>query len=272
MPGPSAPPQCRSCGRLHGSWTCGECGGTSLRSVRVGSQRTAEELGRAFPGAVVRSSGASTSAGVIAAVGPEPALVVATPGAEPRAEGGYVAAVLLDAALMTARLSLDSGEQALRTWMGAAALVRPAPEGIVLLVGDALPTVSQALVRWDPAGFAERELREREQLALPPALHHVAVDGPRDAVMALLGRAALPAAAVVLGPAPVEEPDGVRTPAEPGTLALGADGERMVRALVRAPWAVAGEVTAALRSAQAVRSARGEGRTARVRVEPADVW
>jgi primosomal protein N' (replication factor Y) len=278
LPGPGAPPQCRWCGRLAAAWSCPECGGVHLRSLRVGSERTAEELGRAFPGALVRSSGAGATGGVLASVGAEAALVVATPGAEPEADGGYAAAVLLDAATVTARDDLDVGEQALRTWMAAAALVRPAPEGVVLLVGDAAPAVTQAFVRWDAGGFAARELAERDELRLPPAVHHLTLDGARDGVEALLGRLVLPAGTVVLGPLPVDEqPQGPPDQAAPveraATLAgLEPHREQLVRAVVRGPWTTAVDVTAAVRAAQAVRSARGDGGHVRVRVEPGELW
>ncbi|AMC54763.1 primosomal protein N' [Mycobacterium tuberculosis variant bovis] len=54
-----------------------------------------------------------------------PALVVATPGAEPRAPGGYGAALLLDSWALLGRQDLRAAEDALWRWMTAAALVRP---------------------------------------------------------------------------------------------------------------------------------------------------
>jgi primosomal protein N' (replication factor Y) len=48
---------CRWCGRPAADWACPDCGGTRLRSSVVGAGRTAEELGRAFPGTPVRTSG-----------------------------------------------------------------------------------------------------------------------------------------------------------------------------------------------------------------------
>ncbi len=76
-----------------GSWTCPRCGDGRLRAAVTGAGRTAEELGRAFPCTPIRMSGGD---GVIAGVPATPAVIVATPGAEPRADGGYLAAVLLD--------------------------------------------------------------------------------------------------------------------------------------------------------------------------------
>ena len=284
LPASGSTPQCRWCGRLAGDWRCPECSATNLRSVRVGSDRTAEELGRAFPGVTVRISGASATAGVIPEVGERSALVVATPGAEPVATTGYAAALLLDAAVVTGRPSLDVAEQALRTWIGAASLVRPASDGgVVLLVGDAAPAPTQALVRWDPAGLAERELAERAELRLPPAVHMVSLEGPRDAVEALLARITLPAGADVLGPHALEAPGGPRPdaprdeaagrPAEgpAAALLLDPEGRRPARALVRAPWDAAAEVTVRVAAAVATRSAKREPGSVRVQVEPLDV-
>ena len=252
--------RCGWCGDSATGWSCPQCRGTGFRAVRVGSQRTAEELGQAFPGVVVRSSGAAT--GILDKVGPRPQLVVATPGAEPRVEGGYAAALLLDAAVLTGRPSLDVGEQALRTWLAAAALVRPAGEGgQVLLVGDGAPVPTQALVRWDPAGHADRELAERGEIGLPPAAHLAVLTGPRDAVTALLGRLELPRDAVVLGPVAV---------GEPATDQLDPEATREVRALIRSPWARGPAVARALRAGVAARSAGGLT-PVRVRLEPADV-
>jgi primosomal protein N' (replication factor Y) len=263
---PGAPPGCRLCGAPAVAWRCGECGGTRLRAVRVGSARTAEELGRAFPGVPVRVSGGGARLDTLPA---RPAVVVATPGAEPVAEGQYAAALLLDAAVATGRPHLDAGEQALRSWLRAAALVRPAAEGgVVLLVGDGAPVPTQAFVRWDPAGHAERELAERAEVRMPPAVHVVAVEGPRDAVRALLDRAGLPVATEVVGPVPVpEEDDG--GDAAPALLEVA--GEQPVRALLRSPWAEAAAVARAVRAAVAAASARREP-PVRVRAEPGDVW
>lgn len=264
VPGPGRPAQCRWCGRLAGDWRCPVCSSTGLRSVRVGSERTAEELGRAFPGVPVRVSGAA--AGILDSVGEQAALVVATPGAEPRAAGGYAAALLLDAAVVTARPGLDVSVQALRTWAAAASLVRPAGDGgVVLLVGDPAPAPAQALVRWDPAWLAERELAERAELRLPPAAHLVSLEGSWDAVEGLLSRLSLPTGVDVLGPLPLSE-----RPEPDADVLLEPDALRPARALIRSTWAQADEVTAVLAAAVAARSARREP-PVRVHAEPLDV-
>src|SRR4029079_18498257 len=91
---------------------------------------------------------------------------VATPGAEPVAAGGYGAALLLDGWALLSRADLRAAEEALRRWLNAAALVRA--DGRVVVGADAGIPAVQALVRWDTAGFAARELAERTELGFPP--------------------------------------------------------------------------------------------------------
>lgn len=269
LPGPGAPPQCAWCGALAGAWSCDECHWTGLRSVRVGSGRTAEELGRAFPGVAVRVSGASAPGGVISVVGPRPAVIVATPGAEPVAEGGYAAALLLDAALSTAHVGLAVAQDALHRWLAAAGLVRSAREGgQVLLVGDAAPGPTNALVRWDPAGFADRELAERRELDLPPAVRVAAVTGDRQAVEAFVARVGLADASTTLGP--VEVPEAVGRPARGGA---GRDPSLQppVRTIVRVPLREGRLLARELSASLAVRSAKREGGSVRVQLDPKEM-
>ena len=206
----SSVPSCSWCGHLAQQWRCSECSFTHWRYSAAGATRTAEELGRAFPNVPVISSAGDH---VRASVGPEPALVVATPGAEPVAFGGYAAALLLDADKMLRFDSLRAPEAALRRWLNAAALVRPAAlEGTVVTTASPSP-VEQALVRWDPAWFARQELEERAQTGLPPAVRTAAVTGAEADVRAFmeefLGSSALPERVReqlrIVGPVPLDQ-------------------------------------------------------------------
>lgn len=254
-----AVPYCRWCGHLAGDRRCPSCGATGVRAIVVGARRTAEELGRAFPSVPVRTSGRD---GVLDRVDGSPALVVSTPGAEPVAEGGYAAALLLDGWVLVGRPDLRAAEEALRRWMNAAALVRPAGAGgqVVVLAEAALPVV-QALVRWDPVTYAEREMAERTELAFPPAARMAALTGTPEAVRDLLAHTELPPGADVLGPVPAE-PTARRGEDDPG-----GPSER---ALIRVPPPEGTALARALRAAQGVRSARKAADPVRVRVDPAD--
>jgi len=251
-------PGCRWCGALAADWTCSRCGSGQLRALVTGAARTAEELGRAFPGVPVRTSGGQH---VLAEVPAEPALVVATPGAEPVAAGGYAAALLLDGWALLGRASLRAAEETLRRWLNAAALVRPAGP-VVVLAEASLPAV-QALIRWDPVGFAERELAERTELGFPPAVRMAAITGSSGAIADFVGLAGLPARAEILGP----------VPAQPGPTANGTEpeSEPQERALIRIPRTEGLALARALHAAQAARSARKDGAAVRVQLDPAEV-
>jgi primosomal protein N' (replication factor Y) (superfamily II helicase) len=258
-------PVCGWCGRS-GDARCPECGQAGLRALVVGARRTAEELARAFPAAVVRTSGGTE---VIAEVDAAPAVVVATPGAEPRAPDGYAAAILLDGWALLGRASLRASEEALRRWLNAAALVRPGHDGgsVVVVAGAGLSPV-QALVRWDPVTHAERELAERAELRFPPAVRMASLTGAPDAVRDVLREAVLPAGAEVLGPVPAGGGAG------PGPREPGPDGQRpgeTVRVLVRVERRDGTALAAALRAAQAVRSARKDAGPVRLQLDPAEL-
>lgn len=185
---------------------CPVCGQHHLRHQVSGLARTAQELGAAFPRVPVVISGRQGGGGreqgqVVQQVSQREQLVLATPGAEPQAEGGYAAVVILDAWVMLSRPSLRAPEQALRRWMAAAALAAPTceagpPSPLVIVASPQLPTV-QALVRWDAQGWAAQQLQQREQARLPPAARVALVEGPRAAVQAVLHAAQLPQAAMV---------------------------------------------------------------------------
>ncbi|MFC5945970.1 primosome assembly protein PriA, partial [Micromonospora harpali] len=133
------------------------------------------------------------------------------------------------------------------------ALARPATAGgrvVVVAVGALAPV--QALLRWDAAWFAARELAERRELGFPPAVRMASVTGPPDAVADLLAAARLPEAAEVLGPVP-------------------ADGEKE-RMLVRVPRARAAALAGALHAAAGVRTLRKAADPVRVQIDPLSLF
>ncbi|MGN6793428.1 MAG: primosomal protein N' [Streptosporangiaceae bacterium] len=257
LAGPLQPLRCGWCGATAGQ-NCHNCGGTGIRALVTGERRTAEELSHAFPGVPVRRSSGQE---VLTAIPDIPAIVIATPGAEPRAAGGYAAAILLDGWALLARPSLRAAEEALRRWMNAAALVRPGPAGgkVVLLAEPDLPP-AQALIRWDPATHAERELAERAELRFPPAVRMAALTGADDDVRELLGAVTLPPRSDVLGPVPA----GRQAPA-------AAQADAVVRYLIRAPSAEGTALAVALRAGLARRSAAKSPGQMRLQLDPGEL-
>jgi primosomal protein N' (replication factor Y) len=229
-----------------------------VRAVVNGARRTAEELGRAFPGTPVITSAGDT---IVDRTEDGPALVIATPGAEPRTPQGYGAALLLDSWALLGRQDLRAAEDTLRRWMAAAALVRDRESGgvVTVVAESSIPTV-QALIRWDPVGHADAELTTRAEVGLPPAVHIAALDGDPDSVTALLEQARLPDDADVLGPVPL--PPGVRRPA-------GVPEELpVIRMLARVGRDHGLVLAAALRRGVGVLSARGSHHPVRVQIDP----
>ncbi|MFF2270669.1 primosomal protein N' [Agromyces sp. NPDC058136] len=193
-------PRCTLCGTSAATWQCPVCESTKLRAATIGASRTADELGRAFPRArVILSDGEKT----VLRVGAEPALVVATRGAEPVAEGGYRAILLLDGERMLLRESLRVAEDCLRWWSNAVALATPGAP--VFLVGVA-GALAQALAGWRQLEWAGTELAARRALRFPPAVRVASVTAAHASLERAITAATEAAPGVdVLGPTPVDD-------------------------------------------------------------------
>jgi primosomal protein N' (replication factor Y) len=171
---------CSWCGAPEAAWRCENCQSTRIRPAGAGASRTAEELGRAFPGVRIVVADGERS---IQAIDAQPVIVVATRGAEPIAAGGYRAVLLLDGDRMVARESLRVGEDCLRWWSDAAALAADDAPVVLVGVGGAL---ASALVTGRQADYARAELVDRRALRFPPAVRVATVIGLPDAVDAAL--------------------------------------------------------------------------------------
>jgi primosomal protein N' (replication factor Y) len=259
--GQSALPQCRWCSTPAPEWRCRHCGAGRLRRGAAGVLRTAEELGRAFPGkAVVTSSGDQ----VKATVSDARALVVATVGAEPIAAGGYAAALLLDGNSLLRRENLRAGEDTVRRWFNAAALVRPANEGGLVVVTADDTAATGALLRWDPAGYASRELALRQELQLPPAVRIASVTGKRADVVHFTESLADTIQLRTAGPAPVSL-------ALSAQRASGRDDDPDVRTLIFIPYAQAAVATRSMRAVKAASAAKRTSGPVQLRLDGVDV-
>jgi primosomal protein N' (replication factor Y) len=216
---------------------------------------------------------------VLAEVPGGPAIVVATPGAEPTAPGGYAAALLLDTASLLLRPDLRADEEALRRWLNVVALVRPGPDGgSVLAVGDSGSRALQALVRLDPPGFAARELGDRADAGFPPEVKLVTIEGEPAALEEVVDLIDLPPGAHLLGPVDLPPVAGsasgtaeTRSPpgADPGLPAAAEWRQRLiVRSRSQPSRAEAAALVRAVRDVLGVRSARKSTGALRVRVDP----
>ncbi|WP_293769224.1 primosomal protein N' [uncultured Corynebacterium sp.] len=258
----AAVPTCTWCGRADAQHRCHACGSPRLRAIVLGSERTAEELGRAFAPARVIVSGGNK---VIDEVPKAAALVICTPGAEPRVAGGghFGAALLMDTGALLGRQDLRATEDALATWAEAATRVAPASHGgeVVIAADEQLPVI-QYFSQWDMVGAAAAELELRRATRFPPAVPLAAIDGANASLDAFLQQLQLPEHAEVLGPVPL--PPGNPLPGDYDAAVFGPP-QRM---LVRTPPGPRAALGAALRVAQAERAGRKEDLPLRVQVDP----
>ncbi|MFS2031996.1 primosomal protein N', partial [Curtobacterium sp. CT11-45] len=221
-----ATPQCRFCGALAVGFRCPTCGNGTVKPVGQGAQRTADELGRAFPGTRIVVADGSRPLDEVPA---RPSVVVATRGAEPSVPGGYACVLLLDGERMLAREGLRVQEDVLRFWTNAAAKGAPGAEAYLVGIGGRLAT---AMALWRLDGPAHDELADRRELHFPPAVRVATLTGTDEAVTAAVEALDGLTVGPVLGPVPVEDD------ALPGT----------VRAIVRFPYAHGAEVAATLKA------------------------
>jgi primosomal protein N' (replication factor Y) (superfamily II helicase) len=251
---------CAWCGRPQTNWKCPICGSHHVRAPIIGAERTAEELGKAFPQTPVRQS---IGGNRIATVPDTSGIVVTTPGAEPPAAGGYAGAVLLDTPLLLLRQDLRAAEEALRRWLNVVALVRSGADGgSVIAVGESSGRALQALVRVDPGGFAARELAERAAARFPPAIKLITIEGPAEALSEFASLVHVPSSAQCLGPADLV----MRRPE-----AANASEPTIQRLILRAPLAEGSHLVGAVKDAAGVRSARKSEGPLRIRVDPVEL-
>lgn len=208
--------RCRWCGAAAVHWLCPDCRCDRMRVVRVGAAGTAAELQGLFRGVPIVVSSPNQPRGVIEEIADRPALVIATPGAEPRVrpvtgdgeasdgsvsvrsaddspaarlQAGYQAVAILDAWTSLYALGVDALTDTLTAWMRAVALCRPRTAGgQALLLGETDPVLAEALCGWNAPVLAAREVADRREAGLPPAVAAACVWGRRDAVMWALGQ------------------------------------------------------------------------------------
>jgi primosomal protein N' (replication factor Y) len=158
-------PLCVHCGNSFPAWKCTFCSRDKQYLAGRGIERAAEEISRAFPNIPVAFSAGDVIKERIEA---KPALVLATPGAQPQVEGGYAAVVILEGLRFFAHTDLRAQERARELFLETSSLI--SPEGSVLLVIDDSHPIVSAIARWNVAPLLKRELSERLELKLPPSV------------------------------------------------------------------------------------------------------
>jgi primosomal protein N' (replication factor Y) len=158
-------PSCVHCGKAFQEWKCSFCNRDKQYLAGRGIERAAEEISRAFPGFPVIVSAGEV---IKERVENKPSLVLATTGAQPEVSGGYAAVVILDGMRFFAHTDLRTQERARELFFETSSLI--SPKGSVLLVIDESHPIVSAIARWNVAPLIKRELSERTELQLPPAV------------------------------------------------------------------------------------------------------
>jgi len=162
---------CRVCGLTPIGLKCSHCSGRETAWSGVGSVRTADELGRAFPGVpVVVADGEHRALEVPR----RKSLVIATRGAEPIVSGGFEAVLIVDGDKELQRPGLRTSENCLRWWGHASSLAADGATVVLANVDGAFAGLF-ASNQWET--IIETELRERRALGFPPATRAIAVRG-----------------------------------------------------------------------------------------------
>lgn len=166
--------RCRWCNTSNLNYSCQTCGSATLKQGRPGSTRTASEFGKSFPGVQIIESNYESK---IEKVSKPRTLVISTPGAEPFAENGYSAVIILDAKSALGKDSLKATEDAVRQWSNAIALM--AADGSAVLVGVA-GTLGTKFSLWSQAEISTHELETRKELRFPPAVRLASIGAEKE--------------------------------------------------------------------------------------------
>jgi primosomal protein N' (replication factor Y) len=189
--------KCRWCNAINMDFRCQACAGTKLKQGSAGSTRTIAEFGRAFTGVqLIEATGENRTQ----TLKNGKFLVVATPGAEPRVDGGYSAVVILDANRALNRDSLRSTEDAIRIWSNAIALGSSDSRSVLVGVAGAL---ANKFSLWSQAEISQREFATRSELRFPPAIRLASVGSTKELIQEVETELAKQPNMELLGPMPV---------------------------------------------------------------------
>ena len=168
----NAVPQCAVCSTSYPDWKCEWCARDKKYVAARGIERAAEEISRAFPNTPTLLSFGNT---IKEHIDNRPAIVLATPGAAPRVQGGFNAVVILEGLTIFSHPDLRAQERARELFFETAALVSPL--GAVLLCIDSAHPVVSSILRWNPGLMIRRELAERREIPFPPFVSTAVLSG-----------------------------------------------------------------------------------------------
>ena len=187
---------CQRCNALITKPRCHACGSDKFRSLVIGVERTAEEIGKAFPGVPVKFIDAEHRENY--SKSPDQ-ILVAVPGTEPNFE--FSSIVVLDSYLSLARPDGNSRIRFLRHLFNLKHQL--SDSGTMIVVGDPTNSVLQSALRNDPVRVAVELLQERTETRLAPFARTAQILGDWAAHEEL--KSILPPHAQIWGPTPTSK-------------------------------------------------------------------
>ena len=178
----SSAPSCTVCQSTFPEWSCSWCQRNKQYIGGRGIERAGEEISRAFSGVPIILSYGDV---IKAQIENRSAIVIATPGAAPKVEGGYAAVVVLEALKFFAHSDLRAQERARELIFETAAMITP--KGAVLLCIDEVHPIVSSVARWNPGAMIRRELGERLEIPLPPFVSSFVISGSAREFTSLAG-------------------------------------------------------------------------------------
>lgn len=174
-----SPISCNHCGIVNSSWKCTWCESNTFSLVSRGMERHAHEIGKLFPGKIIRSSNADSLIEEEISDG----IVIATSGMAPSALHGYSAVIFLEGNRLLNQADMRAQERVRELYFSHGALVREG--GDIVLIQDEGNSISTALRMWNAFPVLESELDERSTLGLPPFVHALELTLPKDEITRL---------------------------------------------------------------------------------------
>jgi len=202
-----SPVECVMCATAFAGWKCSWCQSSTPFLLGRGSDRFAYEIGAAFPGTPIAQSSGDH---IFESYEETSGFVIATPGAAPISRTGYSLVVILEGDRFFTQADLRAQERTREMFFHVSALASSTSSVALVMSGDN-PIVG-ALSAWKPSLLSQRELREREEVNLPPFTRAITMDISSTESQALLrglkksqeeGR--LPASTNFLGPSKLKE-------------------------------------------------------------------
>jgi primosomal protein N' (replication factor Y) len=203
------PINCSLCEITLADWRCSWCQSDRPFLMNRGSARFAQEIGSAFPGAVIHQSEGER---ILDDDAIKNGIVIATPGSAPHIKSGYAAVVILEGDQMLNQSDLRAQERGREIFFSHCALL--SAKGIAIFILSHANPIIGAVAAWKPSLLSRAELRERSEAGLPPFTRAVTLDIEKSESAALLrgleksrDENRLPASTRMLGPSELKSGD-----------------------------------------------------------------